>query len=110
VRFAENVTPPAFFVDKSSMIMCCTNEILPGGVALLLVPRHPISMHVENGDHVGEPVAVHVVDAHHAAAHNIAAIAREGLRMIRPRLLLASGRRLFPPAERVDDIHAARRR
>ena len=26
---SENATPPAFFVAKSSEIMCCTNEIVP---------------------------------------------------------------------------------
>ena len=64
-------------------------------------------MRVQDGDHVVQAVAVDVIDAHNAAAHNIAAIACESLRMVFPGPRLVAGGRLLPPAIRIDDIHAS---
>ncbi len=49
------------------------------------------------GDDIVEPVSVDIVHRHHAAAQE-ARLSTESLGMIVPRLLLAPGRRLFPPA------------
>ena len=62
-------------------------------------------MRGEHRDDVVQLVAVHVVDRHHAAAE-AALVAAERLRMIVPRLLVAAGGRLFPPAIRIDDVCA----
>ena len=64
----ENVTPPAFFVERSSMMMCRSNEILPWR-ALLLEPRQPPSVRGKHRHDIIQLVAVHVVDRHHAATH-----------------------------------------
>ena len=74
-------------------------------VALLLIPRHAPSVRVQRGHDVVQAVAVHVVDSHHCAAA-IRAKAAKGFRMVFPRLI-ASRRRLLPPAVHIQDVHAS---
>src|SRR5437660_4765217 len=64
-------------------------------------------MRLERRHHVGESIAVDVVDGHLGAPLGGASgPSSERLRMVRPESLLAAWW-LLPPAVRVDDIHPA---
>src|SRR5437588_4880287 len=70
-------------------------------VALLLEPCESPSVSVKSRDDVVQTVAVHVINTHLGAAD------AEGCRMICPRLLRGTLRRMFPPSTGGYDVHAA---
>ncbi len=93
----RKTTPPAFLVEKSSMIICFTNEIFPPASRFCSNHAIPQAMCVQQGNYIVQAVAVHIVYSHFAAAHEVAAKTAEYLRMIDPAFLTAAWRRLLPP-------------
>ena len=81
---SENVTPPAFFVEKSPMIGCSTKLMVPSARFLLLEPRQAPAVRLQAGDDVVQAVAVDVVDANLGAARARADPRAERLRVVGP--------------------------
>src|SRR4051794_90517 len=63
-------------------------------------------MRIQNRHNVVKTIAIHVIYCHHAAAHDVSAVARERLRMVCPGSLTARWR-LLPPSVGIRNVRTS---
>src|SRR6267154_6726025 len=74
-------------------------------IPLLFKPGKTPAMRLQAGHDVVESIPIYVVDANLAAAWRCPSPVAEGHRMVLPRLITTSGRRLLPPPVGAQNIH-----